>query len=368
MSVSQYFSSEFIEARDKFVASAIGHKALCAQITNPLPGPEFDELTTDVAYLGKANARRLLVVFSGTHGVEFYAGGGCQTGWLNENSAESLPPETALLMIHAINPHGAAWRRRFNEDNVDLNRNFVDHGTPHFQNPFYAELHDHLTPSVLDGPLRKKSEDGLRLFRESKGEGAYNIGLLGQYSHPNGFYYGGSKPTWSNITTRKIINDYCHDRDHIAVIDLHSGLGPFGYGMVGILADPGSAAATRGYRWYGRAATTFAEAGQQIGFPDYRQFEQGFLLQAFNQELDDTALTLGGIEFGTYPIDVVTRAEIADVWLYNHAAATTPAVAESIRTEMLRVYYPNTPNWHTMVWWRFNQVMRQAMLGLNENE
>ncbi len=34
---------------------------------------------------------------------------------------------TGALLIHALNPYGFAWTRRVTEDNVDLNRNFVDH-------------------------------------------------------------------------------------------------------------------------------------------------------------------------------------------------------------------------------------------------
>ena len=35
---------------------------------------------------------------------------------------------TAVVLIHMLNPWGAAWQRRHNEDNIDLNRSFVDGG------------------------------------------------------------------------------------------------------------------------------------------------------------------------------------------------------------------------------------------------
>ena len=49
-------------------------------------------------------------------------------------------------MVHAINPHGFAWLRRVTEENVDLNRNFVDHGGPHPANDAYDALHPALCP------------------------------------------------------------------------------------------------------------------------------------------------------------------------------------------------------------------------------
>lgn len=365
MSFLQYFSDSYDEARHKFIAVAGEKNALCAQYENPHAGPSGETLATNVALIGPAGARKLLVVLSGTHGVEFLGGGGCQTGWLSEFPENQLPDGTAVVLIHAVNPHGAAWNRRFNEDNIDLNRNFVDHSKPHFENPHYPDIHDCLTPEALSGPAREDANLKLKRYRETHGERAYQIGFLGQYSHPDGFYYGGREPTWSNRIVRQIVNDYCHDRDQVAVIDLHTGLGPFGYGMVGILAQPGSTTGIRAYRWFGRAATTFAEAGQHIGYLDYSQFEEGFLLQAFNQELKDVDLTLAGIEFGTFPMDTVTNAEIEDIWLFNHPGAP-PEVAAKIRSEMRRVYYPNTSDWHEMIWWRFNQVIQQALSGLGE--
>lgn len=363
MSFVPYFSSTYDQARQKFVAVAKEKDALCAGFENPHKGPSGEKLETDVAYVGPTDAEKLLVVLSGTHGVEFLGGSGCQTGWLSEIDSRQLPNRAAILLVHAVNPYGAAWMRRFNEDNIDLNRNFVDHSKEHFENPYYGDIHDLLVPEALQGPAWDEAKIKLQHFKDSRGEQAYLIGCLGQYSHPDGFYYGGREPAWSNTTIRQIINAYCHKREHVAVIDLHTGLGPFGYGMVGVLAEPGSASVDRAYSWFGRAATTFAEAGQQMGFPDYSKFQEGFLLQAFNQELTETRLTLGGIEFGTFPLDVVTHAEIADIWLFNHPDAPND-VAEKIRAEMLRVYYPNTTDWHEMIWWRFNQVLRQTLCGL----
>ena len=37
-----------------------------------------------------------------------------------------MPEDVAIVLVHALNPFGFAWRRRWNENNVDLNRNFLD--------------------------------------------------------------------------------------------------------------------------------------------------------------------------------------------------------------------------------------------------
>ncbi|MEJ0064575.1 MAG: DUF2817 domain-containing protein [Caulobacteraceae bacterium] len=45
-------------------------------------------------------------------------------------------------MIHAINPYGFAWLRRVTEENIDLNRNWIDFSQPPPANPGYDELAD----------------------------------------------------------------------------------------------------------------------------------------------------------------------------------------------------------------------------------
>ena len=46
----------------------------------------------------------------------------------------------SIVLLHASNPYGFAWGRRVNEDNVDLNRNFVDFDAPLPENPGYNEI------------------------------------------------------------------------------------------------------------------------------------------------------------------------------------------------------------------------------------
>ena len=36
-----------------------------------------------------------------------------------------LLEDAAIVLVHVLNPYGMAWLRRFNEHNVDLNRNFL---------------------------------------------------------------------------------------------------------------------------------------------------------------------------------------------------------------------------------------------------
>ena len=79
----------------------------------------------DVAQLGPPEPERRSSS-SGLHGVQGFFGSAVQLAWLLRVPGWSAPPRTGLVMVHALNPFGFAWRRRWNESDVDLNRNFLD--------------------------------------------------------------------------------------------------------------------------------------------------------------------------------------------------------------------------------------------------
>ena len=52
----------------------------------------------------------------------------------------------------------------------------------------------------------------------------------GQYTFPDGMFFGGQKATWSNQTFRAIVKKHGAGAKRVGLIDFHSGLGPTGYG------------------------------------------------------------------------------------------------------------------------------------------
>jgi hypothetical protein len=73
---------------------------------HPLPGPSGEPLFCRVARIGPAGARKVMFVQSGTHGTELCAGSGIQAGLLVRRAELRLPADTALVLIHNINPWG----------------------------------------------------------------------------------------------------------------------------------------------------------------------------------------------------------------------------------------------------------------------
>jgi hypothetical protein len=71
MAVVEYFANTYSEARAKFLAAARAAGANLIQHALPkFRGPRDQELILDVARLGPQKPESLLVLISGTHGIE----------------------------------------------------------------------------------------------------------------------------------------------------------------------------------------------------------------------------------------------------------------------------------------------------------
>ena len=62
----------------------------------------------------------------------------------------------AVIFVHTINPYGMAWWRRFNENNVDLNRNFLTRNQKYSGVPEgYEHIREFINP---ESPPPKKEK------------------------------------------------------------------------------------------------------------------------------------------------------------------------------------------------------------------
>ena len=126
LEATSYYSADYFSARERFLTASsrlgLAHHAL----TIIAPSPNDERLTIDISIAGASKPKSAVVLTSGVHGVEGLFGSAVQSAFLEQLPLEWRPPhDAAVVLIHAVNPFGFAWRRRFNEDNVDLNRNFL---------------------------------------------------------------------------------------------------------------------------------------------------------------------------------------------------------------------------------------------------
>ncbi len=356
------FSADYASARQRFLSHCNQLGLEVRSYQNPNQGPEGEELAADTAWVGDKDARNVIVTLSATHGVEGFCGSGAQLDWLRNRGPESLPGGVAMLIIHAINPHGFAWQRRVTEEGCDLNRNWIDFDAPYPLNPGFEALRDVLLPSELSGPAFEKAEEEIARWRAQHGETAFHVARGGgQYSHPEGMFYGGNAPTWSRLTLESIMRDYnLPQRDHIAVIDYHTGLGPFGYGEPICGNQPGTPGHQRAKSWYGQSLTE-PDLGTSSSVPKVGLSEYGWT------RIVGDIHTYIALEYGTYTPDAGRAALRADHWLHaqgnvNWQSAETRAIKQRLKNH----YYPGTPDWQEMVIFRSRMILRQAQRGLSE--
>src|SRR5690554_5609679 len=138
------YAQSYALARQRFCQTAREKGADVFTHVHPsLSGPQGEELAVDVACFGPVTATRALLVISGTHGLEGFLGSAAQIAWL-KGGTSVLAEDVRVVLVHAINPWGFAHLSRTTENNVDLNRNFIDHDKPLPENPGYGRLHEQL--------------------------------------------------------------------------------------------------------------------------------------------------------------------------------------------------------------------------------
>jgi hypothetical protein len=353
------FSRDASQARDRFLASAAAAGASVRQWPNPLPGPTGEPLFCDTGWLGPADASRVLVVISGTHGVEGFCGAGPQVAVLEGALSAHLTHDSAILLIHGINPHGWAWLRRVTEENVDLNRNWVDFSQPLPRNPGYVELHRHYLPESLDEQSLRTADAAIASYAIRHGTHAEQVARSsGQYTHPDGLFYGGEGPTWSRRTTEAILSAYLRHARTVAIVDMHTGLGPYGYGEPICNHEPGSERVARARRWWGDSVT------EPLLGTSSSQEKWGLTEFGYERCLGHADIAFVALEFGTYPPGRGAAVLRADHWLHAHGDPMGPQSAP-IKAALRDHFYPPHDDWKEMVLFRSLQVYRQALEGMN---
>jgi hypothetical protein len=358
--IADYFADTYREARAKFLAAVDkGGARLLSSHTNPAKGPDGEDCVTDVAWIGPENARKLLILVSGTHGIEGYAGSGCHVAWLNERwFARTAPKDTAVLLIHAINPHGFAWGRRANEDNIDLNRNFVDPARPRPANPDYEAIREHIDPTEWAEPsLGLHNAAIARFIKRDTHDVTCKAMHGGQYVNPKGTFYGGTGPTWSNRLFRELVARHAARAEQVAIIDYHTGGGVFGFCDL-FIDDDHAGARTRD--WF--AQVSVISEDKAAHGKDAQSETPGNLFYSLPDILPGKPMTLCLVELRTGEsggYDVIR----AENWLYQHGDPRS-AQGIALRAEMRELFYPARPQWKVMQVYQSNAMLTEALCGL----
>jgi hypothetical protein len=359
VSIPACFSESYLEARTKFCSIAAASGGAIRSWLNPhVQGPSGERLYLDTARFGPADPTNMLVLISSTHGVEGHCGSGAQIAWLATGGHVKLPADTGVLVVHAINPYGFAWTRRVNEDNVDLNRNFVDHDKGYPKNDGYLAIADAILPEQWNEESQAATLAVFASYTQKHGAFALQGAISsGQYTHPDGIFFGGAKPTWSNRTIRQIAREELGRTRRVGIIDFHTGLGPFGHGELICAVPPTAKSFARVRAWYGDEMTS-PEGGTSTS-----AVVVGCMTDSFPQELPDAEVTPVAIEYGTYSVPEVLNAVRADNWLHQRGDLDSP-LGRELKADMKERFFASGDKWREMVWTRANQTIGWALKGM----
>lgn len=350
------FSPDYVAARSRFrdAAARAGWELEAHPVG--VAGPAGDDLTVDVARTPVATDRTL-VVSSGLHGVEGFFGSAVQLALLEHWRANPAPP-VGCVLVHGLNPAGFAHLRRFDENNVDPNRNFLLPGERYEGAPAgYAEV------DALLNPERRPSRWEPFLPKAAWAIARYGLAALrqtvaaGQYDFPRGLFYGGAGPSRTNLILAENLGRWVGDSRAAVHLDFHTGLGP--YGSCKLLIDYPLDARQRANLtdWFG--AGSFEECSSSTIAYDTRG---GFGPWCVSRRLA-ADYYYACAEFGTYgPVRMLAglRAENqAHHWGSPAAGSTARAKAR-----LKELFCPAAESWRSAVVARGLKLVEQAVAGL----
>jgi hypothetical protein len=355
---AEHFSQSYAEARGKFVAAAEAAGLDLESHPHPMLGRDGEPLAMDVVREGLRDAQALLIITSACHGVEGYCGAGVQVALLKDAAWHAAVKRSgaAVLYIHALNPYGFSWWRRVTHENVDLNRNFHDFTQPLPKNPAYDELAALLVPATWPPPDEVNA--AIARFVAERGMNALQEAITrGQHDHPEGLFYGGRNPTWSQVTLRHVLQDHATRCRRLAWIDLHTGLGPSGIGERIFACRDDTAALARARAWWGENITSIYDGSSTSAFLT------GLMWMAAYEECAQAEYTGIALEYGTVPVMDVMNALRADQWLENHPEVDETK-RQAIKRQVRNAFYTDTDAWKRQILAQAFEASQQALKGL----
>ncbi len=229
----RFFAETYAENRSEF-------RDLLAKVRQYWPNADLeshslggfeDQLTTEIIRAAPHKENKFLLMIScGLHGIEGYIGNAVIRLFTEEFLQYLNPDHTGLILVSPINPWGMSNRRRVNENNVDLNRNFIydPHLVRNQVNPRYREVEPFLNP-----PSSLRQAAGFSFYLDffkyylKMGTASFREAVhMGQFNYPGGLYYGGEDFEESAGVMNDLFYNAIEPYQRVLFIDMHSGYGP----------------------------------------------------------------------------------------------------------------------------------------------
>ena len=351
---SEYFATSYGEVRARLVdrVAKLREQGIEVEKTS-YAIDESDGLYIDNIYIPSlAERENLIVLTTGVHGMEGFIGSVMLDVFFDEIFPTLDRRNTGILVVANVNPYGMKYMRRYNENNVDLNRNFIEdwESFDFSSNKEYPKVDSFLQPEgAMGNAFWHEVGFYLSLGKEAIVSGADTISdalLTGQYEYPEGVYYGGNGDEASTTYLKGVFGD-CLDGEYknIIHIDIHSGYGPR-YNMVifNSVQDPTTEAEAKSMFGYDYIIATdsedfYATFGDTTDF-FYRLAKS----KESDKELYSTCFEFGTIGDGFF--DSILSLKYTVDENRQHWYPTDNAItAEMVQENYFELFYPTETEW-----------------------
>lgn len=357
-----FFSETYAEARAKFLLAAARAGAATTNYVHPVA---FDHrggsLAIDVACFGRERARNAFLILSGTHGGEGYAGSAAQIALMRCGALAALKPDVRVVLVHGINPYGFAHWTRTTENNVDLNRNFIDFSAELPRNPGYGQVHGYICPRHWTPESRSAAKEGMDewIARNGSQEWIQTI-MMGQYDEPTGLNFGGRRREWSNLTLEQIVRAHLSGVEKLGFIDWHTGLGKYGEPFFLCFNEPGDVNWERTCGWWGRERIETSDGFEGASRPKY----SGLVFHGVQRFVSPAAMAGAVIEFGTLSVAEAFDQLRVDRWLKFGDRPEDSAPMAAMHRGVRDAFTPPDPEWRRRIVVHARAIQLQALQGV----
>ncbi|WP_421995282.1 M14 family metallopeptidase [Reyranella sp.] len=358
MEYFECYAASYARARAKFLEAAAGSGGEVRSFIHPAhQAPDGSPLAVDVACFGDAKAPRQALFVSGTHGQEGFSGSAVQIGWMMQGGPSRLPPGVGAVLVHGLNPYGFAHFTRTTENNVDLNRNFIDRTAgPAPANPHYETLHGDLMIRQWTDAENARVDAAMAAFTERHGRDAlFDTLARGQYVHADGLMFGGRDREWSNRTLETVIQETLPAAEKVAFIDWHTGIGE--YGKPFFLCFNEGALFQRACDWWGKENVDGVRP-HGMERPSYT----GLVFNGVQRFLGNREMCGAVIEFGTRGVNM-RRVLRLDQWLRRQDGLDED-VRAGLQADMMDAFCPFDGQWRKDTLAAGLKLTDQALAGL----
>ena len=325
------------------------------------------DLSVDVAILGSPDLPAI-VISSGVHGVEGPFGAAVQLAWMDAQRGQ--PVNARFVLIHALNPYGYALGRRVNEDNIDLNRNFLGDGDGDGElivadvqcnvprNRDYARFDALLNPKAPPKRIDLFLIQALAyLAREGK-QRLQSAIVTGQYEFAQGLFYGGDGPSVSVNIVQNNITRWIGRAPAVCHLDFHTGLGRFGQCQLLVQVLPDSTE----YAWYCNTFSEYELVPTETNNTKAYQ-ANGAMGNWLTQCFGDRPYRFLTAEFGTYSALKMLASLRAENQAFHHSPFDSEVRARE-RLRLERCFCPPSPRWRCAVVEKGLTLIQQATFNI----